>query len=177
MKIYFPVDALDQPYFLSGARLVGTQTITLFKKRFIQTYRSWILLLAQLLIPALFTIISITTDRANRTSPNLPRLSIGINQFARTVSLLQQSQEVDNDSLQFRYLSIYCNKYLYICNFNIIKDSPQNMNDSPTSTMDHIGWKSSTPASKIMYYIVQSKTLDFSIAITLLAPRCLATHS
>lgn len=96
---------MNQNYFVTGIRLVATQTKTLFAKRFIQTYRSWILLLAQLLIPALFTIISITTDRANRTSPNLPRLPIGMNLFARTVSLMQKSPQIEMESLQFRLVS------------------------------------------------------------------------
>lgn len=66
-----------------------SQTLALLRKRYLQTLRSWLLLLVQLLIPALFVIITIVSDRTNRRSFDLPRLRLDLDMFGESTALLQ----------------------------------------------------------------------------------------
>lgn len=87
MLALLPVDRLH-----TGWRFYVFQTYALFVKRYIQTKRSWFVLMAQMLVPAVFVVVTVLNERSNRKVDNLPPLQIRLSMYDRTAVVLRENQ-------------------------------------------------------------------------------------
>lgn len=85
----FTVNYSEDVYLLNGFSLARSQMFALFKKRFLQTLRSWVLLLIQIIIPTGFVIITVLSERTRTRFDNLPALPLNLNAFLETISVVQ----------------------------------------------------------------------------------------
>lgn len=106
MKIFYflsiKVNYSEDVYLLSGFKLVRSQMFALFKKRFLQTLRSWMLLLIQIIIPTGFVIITVLSERTRTRFDNLPALPLNLNAFLETISVVQINPNALNGSIEAR---------------------------------------------------------------------------
>lgn len=105
MTIYSAVIPSDDSYLQTGLSLGRHQMVALFVKKFLQTRRRWLLLLIQLLIPTMFIIITVLSERSRARFSDLPRLPITFNDYRETVTVL----EVDSadNSIGNQYKSLF----------------------------------------------------------------------
>lgn len=88
---------------MTGVSLFKSQAIALFKKRILQTIRSWILLLVQIIIPTGFVIITVMSERSRTRFENLPSLPLSLDIFLETVSVVQINPDVIVGGLESRF--------------------------------------------------------------------------
>lgn len=88
---------------MTGISLIKSQAIALFKKRILQTIRSWILLLVQIIIPTGFVIITVLSERTRTRFDNLPSLSLSLDIFLETVSVVQVNPDAVVGGLESRF--------------------------------------------------------------------------
>lgn len=98
----FLVNYAEDVYLMSGFNLAVTQVVALFKKKVIQTIRSWKLLLIQILIPAMFIVITVLAERTSSTFTDLPALPIHLRSYLETVSILETSPNAEADGFESR---------------------------------------------------------------------------
>lgn len=84
---------------MSGFSLAVTQVIALFKKKVIQTIRSWKLLFIQILIPAMFIVITVLAGRSTAFT-DLPALPIQLSSYLESVSIVEMSPNAGTDSFE-----------------------------------------------------------------------------
>lgn len=89
---------------MTGISLIKSQAIALFKKRILQTMRSWILLLVQIIIPTGFVIITVLSERTRTRFENLPSLSLNLDIFLETISLVQVNPDAIVGGLESRFV-------------------------------------------------------------------------
>lgn len=87
---------------MSGFNLAVSQVVALFKKKAIQTIRSWKLLFIQILIPAMFIIITVLSGRSSSVFTDLPALPIQLSSYLETVTILETSPNAVTDSFESR---------------------------------------------------------------------------
>lgn len=93
----------EDVYLLSGFRLTGSQIVALFQKKIIQTYRNWIMLIIQIIIPSAFIIITVLSERTRARFQNLPPLKINLASYEQTVTILETSPTIDPNSWERKY--------------------------------------------------------------------------
>lgn len=86
---------------LKGWRLLQNQMLAMVLKKSICTARSWILLLIQILIPVLFLIITIVSERSVDRDRGLPELQFSLDPYDRPVTILG-----GNSAYKTAYLNI-----------------------------------------------------------------------
>lgn len=87
---------------MSGFHLAVSQVVALFKKKVIQTMRSWKLLLIQILIPAMFIVITVLAERSSARFTDLPALPIQLGTYLESVSILETSPNAAPDGFESR---------------------------------------------------------------------------
>lgn len=105
--IYFLVISCDDTYLQTGFGLGRHQMVALFTKKFLQTYRRWLLLIIQLLIPTMFIIITVISERSRARFEDLPRLSINFDGYKETVTVLQVDSAVGGDEIGRQYQAMF----------------------------------------------------------------------
>lgn len=98
----FIVNYTEDVYLLTGISLIKSQAIALFKKRILQTMRSWILLLVQIIIPTGFVILTVLSERTRTRFENLPSLALNLDIFLETISVVQVNPEAVVGGLESR---------------------------------------------------------------------------
>lgn len=98
------VNYAEDVYLMSGFNLAVTQVVALFKKKVIQTIRSWKLLLIQILIPAMFTVITVLAERSSSRFTDLPALQIQLSSYLESVTVLETSPNAETDGFESRYI-------------------------------------------------------------------------
>lgn len=76
---------------LTGWKLRQNQILAMLLKKTISTARSWMLLLIQILIPALFLIITIVVERSVDRNRDLPELELTLDSYDRPITVLSES--------------------------------------------------------------------------------------
>lgn len=92
----------DDTYLQTGFALGRHQMVALFVKKFLQTRRRWLLLIIQLLIPALFIVITVLSERSRGRFADLPRLPITYDSYKETVTVLQVDSAPNDIGLQYK---------------------------------------------------------------------------
>ena len=88
---------MDYSNFQHGAALYFSQFQAMLIKKILYSSRNYILLLIQLLIPALFIVITMATAQATSGDKDLPELAISLNEYLDTVTVMHGSN-VPTDS-------------------------------------------------------------------------------
>lgn len=60
-------------------------------KKFLSTYRSWVLLLIQIMMPVLFLIIAMVVARNTKRTGDLPALAMDLNRFKNPVTVVENN--------------------------------------------------------------------------------------
>lgn len=92
----------DDSYLQTGFGLGRNQMNALFVKKFLQTRRRWPLLIIQLLIPAMFIIITVLSERSRARFADLPRLKINFDSYRETVTVLQVDAAANEIGQQYK---------------------------------------------------------------------------
>lgn len=90
-----------RPHYTGGLMLLGNQFRAMFMKRILSTYRSWILILIQILIAITFVIIPIIFIRGEKKAGSLPKLPLDLAKFSDPIVLVEDSSN-----------SVYLKNYL-----------------------------------------------------------------
>ncbi|XP_018330699.1 ATP-binding cassette sub-family A member 3 [Agrilus planipennis] len=96
---------LGYPKYLTGCALWRNQFLVMFLKRVLSTYRSWVLMLIQILVPVLFLIIAMIVGRLYDRTSDLPSLPITLSRYNNPVTLISGTSENN-----------YYNSYLNVMN-------------------------------------------------------------
>lgn len=91
MCFIFVLVQIGEGVLLSGWKLRRNQILAMLLKKGISTMRSWILLLVQILIPVVFLIISIVSERAVERNQDLPELELSLDSYDQPITLLSGS--------------------------------------------------------------------------------------
>lgn len=102
----------DDIPLLSGATLVQNQIIAMFKKKYLQTIRSWLLLLLQILIPVIFLIITILAGRERAIFNDLPPMLVTLDSYEEPVTVLQTNSSAEPTEFAYRIAAEYQNMSL-----------------------------------------------------------------
>lgn len=76
--------------------------MALFVKKFLQTRRRWLLLIIQILIPALFIVITVVSERSRARFADLPRLDIHLDTYKETVTVLHTDSTPNTISQKYQ---------------------------------------------------------------------------
>lgn len=110
-----------RPQYTGGVKLLGNQFRAMFMKRILSTYRSWMLILIQILITITFVIIPIVFIKLLRKEGLLPPLTLDLAKFSNPVVIVEDLSK-----------SIYLEEYLkYLKKQNYAYETTKNV----TSTM------------------------------------------
>lgn len=81
---------------LTGFPLIKCQMLAMFKKKYLQTIRKWWITLFQILIPIVFTTMTITASRETAYSNDLPAMPIAFDSYSETVTVLETNPKIDS---------------------------------------------------------------------------------
>ena len=89
-------------HLVSGFALAKNQTIAMFKKKILITYRNWILVLLQFVIPICFILLAVMEQRLKTGFADLPDMKISLMQYHKTIALVQINPTYAANSLEKR---------------------------------------------------------------------------
>lgn len=107
-NIYSPSDNYsDTLTLLIGIRLYLNQFIALIEKKILHTWRNWVLLLIQTLIPIIFISITIIIVRSWGGTQNLPKLGLSLSTYNPTVTTVEFNTSNWADSIETKIFEGY----------------------------------------------------------------------
>lgn len=74
--------------YTGGYNLLANQFFAMLMKKFLSMYRSWVLLIIQILMPVLFLIIAMIVMRTSQATGNLPALAMDLNRFDNPITVV-----------------------------------------------------------------------------------------
>lgn len=101
----------DTLTLLVGMKLTMNQLIALMMKKILNSYRNWIMLFIQTLIPVLFALITILTVQSWGGNRNLPKLEFSLNTYSRTVTSVEVKPSLDPEGLSMKIYNSYRNQF------------------------------------------------------------------
>lgn len=91
--------------YTGGLNLLINQFFAMLMKKFLSTYRSWVLLVIQIMMPVLFLIIAIVVIRNQGNTGSLPALAMDLNRFDSPVVLVGNLSESSYGKTYLKVLS------------------------------------------------------------------------
>ncbi|XP_018575545.1 ATP-binding cassette sub-family A member 3-like isoform X2 [Anoplophora glabripennis] len=91
------------PSYEDGLKLLINQFLAMLMKKFLSTFRSWILLIIQIMMPVLFLIIAMVVARNQKRTGDLPALGIDLTRFKNPVTVVEDNP---NSTYTKTYLDI-----------------------------------------------------------------------
>ena len=92
-------------------KLTVNQLIALMMKKILNSYRNWIMLFIQTLIPILFALITILTVQSWGGNRDLPKLQFSLNTYSRTVTSVEVKPSLDPESISMKIYEGYRNQF------------------------------------------------------------------
>lgn len=82
---------MEGNHYVTGFKLFKNQLFAMFMKRVLSTWRSWILLLIQVLIPVIFIILTMVTAQNMKFGKDLPNMDLSFAKYEAPVTVLNGS--------------------------------------------------------------------------------------
>lgn len=101
----------DTLTLLTGMKLTVNQLIALMMKKILNSYRNWIMLFLQTLIPVLFALITILTVQSWGGNRDLPKIQFNLNTYSRTITSLAVNSSIDPEGLPMKIYQNYRNQF------------------------------------------------------------------
>lgn len=105
--IFFTDNYSDTLTLLDGARLYLNQFMALMEKKVLHSWRNWLLLLIQIIIPITFITITIVIVRSWGGNKDLPKLELSLKTYSPTVTTIQLDPTVWTDSIENKIYENY----------------------------------------------------------------------
>lgn len=126
-KSFIPTDNYsDTLTLLLGFRLYCNQFIALIEKKVLHSYRNWLLLLIQTIIPVTFITITIVIVRSWGGNKDLPRLELTLTSYNPTITTIQLDHTAWVDSIESKIFENYREQFTNFTRdthgFDIIKE-------------------------------------------------------
>lgn len=109
----------DTLTLLNGARLFANQFIALMEKKVLNSWRNWLLLFIQTLIPITFITITIVIVRSWGGNKDLPRLDLSLNTYDPTVTTLHINASIWSSSVEAKIFESYRRQFEGLGNFKL----------------------------------------------------------
>ena len=107
----------DMLTLLLGVRLYFNQFMALMEKKILNSWRNWVLLLIQIIIPVTFITITIVIVRSWGGNRDLPQLDLTINTYNPTVTTVQLDTAIPASEIESKIFESYREQF---------KDLPRN---------------------------------------------------
>lgn len=79
---------IDQTHYVSGVRLWLNHLFAMFLKRILSTWRAWLLLLVQILVPVIFIVLSFVSKKNMPFGQDLRAMEISLGKYNKPVTLI-----------------------------------------------------------------------------------------
>ncbi|KAJ8922450.1 hypothetical protein NQ315_004397 [Exocentrus adspersus] len=89
--------------YTGGFNLVLNQFFAMLLKKFLSTYRTWVLLVIQIFMPCIFLIIAIVVTRNAQYTGDLPAMELNLNRYDNPVTVVETNP---NSSFTDTYLGV-----------------------------------------------------------------------
>lgn len=73
---------------LTGCSLINNQILAMLLKKAVCTARAWAILLIQMLLPVLFVMLTLLSERSSKSEKKLPVLKLSLDRYDRPVTIL-----------------------------------------------------------------------------------------
>ena len=86
--------------FLTGPRLLWSQTKAMFLKKFLYSTRNYILVIVQFVIPALFVVLTMMIEDFDLSAKELPALPISFDKYLATVTTVEKGSYKNGSTIE-----------------------------------------------------------------------------